>query len=180
LHLNGSTESPGELNPATGARNATCAQILMAVLASKYTGGNSVNYHTTVSETTASGAGVNSNGDNGGNSINVFKNPDQVYNQFRPCILGYDTSCGGGGNIRGLPTWNVDATVTKDIGIWKEGRIGAQLIFQFYNVLNHVHLQDPYLDISDPQDFGVLGTNNPNGGQANAPRSMSFGLRIHW
>jgi hypothetical protein len=74
----------------------------------------------------------------------------------------------------------MDATVTKDIGIWKEGRVGAQLIFQFYNVLNHVQLADPYLDISDPQDFGVLGTNNPNGGQSNAPRSMSFGLRIHW
>jgi hypothetical protein len=180
-NLNGATESFGELNPATGSTNGNGAQMLDgAVLASKFTGGNSANYNVAVSETTASGAGVNSNAGNGGNSVNMFKNPDQVYNQFRPCILGYDTSCGGGGNIRGLPTWNMDATVTKDIGIWKEGRVGAQLIFQFYNVLNHVQLADPYLDISDPQDFGVLGTNNPNGGQSNAPRSMSFGVRIHW
>jgi len=179
-NLNGATESFGELNPATGSTNGNGAQMLDgAVLASKFTGGNSANYNLNVS-TSASGAGVNSNGTNGGNNINMFKNPDQVYNQFRPCILGYDTSCGNGGNIRGMPTWNLDATVTKDIGIWKEGRVGAQLIFQFYNLLNHTQLADPYLDISDPQDFGVLGTNNPNGGQINSPRTMSFGLRIHW
>jgi hypothetical protein len=41
-------------------------------------------------------------------------------------------------------------------------------------------LNDPYLDISDPNDFGVLGTNNPNGGQFNTPRQVEFGLRIHW
>lgn len=180
-NFNGATESFGELNPATGSTNNNTNQYLDgAVLASKFAGGNSANYNLTVSETTASGAGVNSNADNGGNNMNMFKNPAQVYSEFRPCILGYDTSCGGGGNLRGLPTWNLDATVTKDIGIWKEGRVGAQLIFQFYNILNHVQLADPYLDISDPQDFGVLGTNNPNGGQVNTPRNMSFGLRIHF
>jgi hypothetical protein len=178
---NSDAESFGEMNPATGSTNANGNQILDgAVLAAKFTGGNSANYNTVVSETTASGAGVNSNADNGGNNINMFKNPAQVYSEFRPCILGYDTSCGGGGLIRGMPTWNLDATVSKDIGVWKEGRIGAQLIFQFYNVLNHVQLNDPYLDIADPQDFGVLGTNSPYGGQVNQPRNMSFGLRIHW
>ena len=52
--------------------------------------------------------------------------------------------------------------------------MGATIIFQFTNVLNHVQLGDPYLDISDPQDWGVLS------GQANAPRQVSFGLRIHF
>jgi len=41
-------------------------------------------------------------------------------------------------------------------------------------------LNDPYLDISDPADFGVMGSNNPNGSLANQPRNMSFGLRIHF
>ena len=178
---NGDAESFGEMNPATGSTNGNNNQILDgAVLASKFTGGNSANYNLNVSESTASGAGVNSNAANGGNSVNMFKNPDQVFSEFRPCILGYDTSCGGGGLIRGMPSWNLDATVSKDIGVWKEGRVGAQLIFQFYNVLNHVQFQDPYLDIADPQDFGVLGTNSPYGGQLNKPRTMEFGLRIHW
>jgi hypothetical protein len=58
--------------------------------------------------------------------------------------------------------------------------VGATLIFQFTNLFNHVILNNPYPDISDPQDFGVLGTSNPNGGQANTPRQLEFGLRIHF
>lgn len=187
-NYNGGTESFGELNPATGSTvgsgpypNANNSAQVMdgAVLAAPFTGGNSANYNLSVANS-SSGAGVNTNAANGGNNLNMFKNPSQVYNEFRPCILGFDTSCGGGGNIRGMPAWNLDATVSKDIGIWKEGRVGATLIFQFTNLLNHVQLYDPYLDISDPQDFGVMGTNNPNGGQANTSRQMEFGLRVHW
>ena len=181
FNYNGSCESFGEMNCNTGNTNGNNNLVMDgAVLASKYTGSNSANYNVTASETAASGAGVNSNADNGGNNINLFKNPAQVYSEFRPCILGFDTSCGGGANIRGLPTWNLDATVSKDIGIWKEGRVGATLMFQFTNVLNHTQLNDPYLDISDPADFGVMGSNNPNGSLANQPRNMSFGLRIHF
>ncbi len=170
------------MNCNTGSTNGNNSLMADgAVLAAKYTGGTSANYNLTVSETTASGAGVNSNADNGGNGINMFKNPAQVYSELRPCILGYDTSCGGGGNLRGMPTFNLDATVSKDIGVWKEGRVGANLIFQFTNLLNHTQLGDPYLDISDPADFGVLGTNNPYyGGQVNTPRQMQFGLRVHF
>ena len=182
FNFNGSCESFGEMNCNTGSTNGNNSLMADgAVLASKYTGGTSANYGLSVSETTANGAGVNSNADNGGNGINMFKNPSQVYSELRPCILGYDTSCGGGGNLRGMPTFNLDATVSKDIGIWKEGRVGANLIFQFTNLLNHTQLGDPYLDISDPADFGVLGTNNPYyGGQVNTPRQMQFGLRIHF
>ncbi|HLH16101.1 MAG TPA: carboxypeptidase-like regulatory domain-containing protein [Bryobacteraceae bacterium] len=173
-NFNGDCESFGEMNCNTGST------LDGAVLTGPFGYGNSAHYKVNVSETTASGAGVNSNPDNGGNSINMFSNPDAAYSKFRPCVLGFDTNCGSNGNIRGMPTWNLDATVSKDLGVWKEGRVGATLMFQFYNLLNHVQLNDPYLDISDPADFGVLGTNNPNGGQANTPRQMQFGLRIHW
>jgi len=150
------------------------------VLTGPFNYGNSAHYNVNVSTSTASGAGVNSNPNNGGNSINMFSNPDAAYSNYRPCVLGFDTSCGSNGNIRGMPFWNLDATVSKNIGVWKEGRVGADLQFQFTNLLNHVQLNDPSLDISDPANFGVLGTNNPNGGQFNTPRRMEFGLRIHW
>ena len=181
FNLNGSCESFGEMNCNTGSTNANGQQVLDgAVLAGPYTGGTSAIYNLNIANS-ASGAGVNSNASNGGNGINMFHDPNAVFSQFRPCILGFDTSCGGGGNVRGMPTWNLDATVSKDIGFWKEGRIGATLMFQITNVLNHTQLGDPYLDISDPQDFGVIGTNNPyNGGQTNTPRQMEFGLRIHF
>jgi outer membrane receptor for Fe3+-dicitrate len=122
----------------------------------------------------------------------MFNNPELVYHQFRPCVLGYDTSCGGIGNIRGMPTWNVDVTVLKDIGIWKEGRVGATLSFQISNVLNHAQLgsaspsattPNPTLgpssasnniNLSVPKQFGIITA------QANTPRNMEFGLRIHF
>jgi hypothetical protein len=105
--------------------------------------------------------------------LNAFANPAQVYSEFRPCVLGYDTSCGGYYNLRGLPTWNLDTNVIKDIGIWKE-RVGAQFFFQITNVLNHFQPGNPSLSITSPTTFGQLG------GQANTPRNMEFGIRLHW
>jgi hypothetical protein len=142
-----------------------------AVLASKFTGGNSANYNQVV----ATGATAGTTGNSG---INMFQNPGQVFTQFRNCILGVDTNCGSTGTIRGMGTWNLDATISKDFS-WKE-RIGATLLFQFTNVLNHVQLADPSLSLSSPQTFGVLGSSNPNGGQSNTPRQMEFGLRLHF
>ncbi len=172
-NLNGNCQSFGELNCSTGST------LDYAVLASKYTGSNSALYNQNVSESASnnpSQAGVNSNYDNGGVGTQMFKNPAETFGEFRSCILGFDTNCGSSGLIRGLPTWNLDATVSKDIGIWKEGRVGATMIFQFTNVLNHVQLSDPTLDISNPQDWGVLGNQVTSPG----PRRMSFGLRIHF
>jgi hypothetical protein len=126
------------------------------------------------------GVGINSNADNGGQNVQFFTNPIATYGQFRDCVLGFDTNCGATGTIRTLPWWNLDASVSKDIGIWKEGRVGATLIFQFSNLLNHVQMAQPYLSTADPADWGVLGTSNPNGGQANAPRNMEFGVRVHF
>jgi len=147
-----------------------------AVLGSKYTGGTSALYNINVPNS-ASGAGANSNLSNGGNNINMFSNPDAVFNQFRPCILGYDTSCGSGGQIRGLPNWNMDANIAKDFRLFRE-RVFATISFQFVNVFNHVTLNDPALSIGDPSNWGVLGSNNPNGGQLNSPRNLTFNLRL--
>ncbi len=104
--------------------------------------------------------------------LNEFANPAQVYSEFRPCVLGLDTSCGGAGNIRGLPTWNLDAQVVKNIGIYKE-RVGTQLFFTFTNVLNHFQSSGGSLTLTSPSSFGQIG----GGG---SPRSMEFGLRVHF
>ena len=171
-------QSFGEMNCSTGGT------LDGAVLNGAFNYGNSVHYNYAVSEsssTNPNGVAINGNADNGGNNMNIYSNPIGAFNDYRNCVLGYDTSCGSNGNIRGLPVWNVDATVSKDIGIWKEGRVGATLIFQFTNVFNHVNFINPYLDITDPADFGVLGTSNPNGGgQGNTPRNMEFGIRLHF
>ncbi|HKD05704.1 MAG TPA: carboxypeptidase-like regulatory domain-containing protein [Bryobacteraceae bacterium] len=139
-----------------------------AVLMVPYTGGNSVHENVTV----ASGAGVNGNASKGGSGLNMFADPNAVYGEFRRLILGLDTTGGGAGVLRGLPTWNLDATLSKEIRGTE--RIGATVLFQFTNVLNHFQASNPSLNIDSPQTFGVIT------GQANTPRQMEFGLRVHF
>ena len=107
--------------------------------------------------------------------MNMFSNPATVYGQFRNCILGYDTSCGANGQIRGMPNWNMDANIAKDFRLFRE-RVFATMSFQFVNVLNHVALSDPNLSIGSPADWGVLGSNE--NGQLNSPRNLTFSLRL--
>jgi hypothetical protein len=156
-----------------------------AVLASRFTGGNSPHYNVHVSQSAGAnpfGVGVNTNSGNGGGGVNMFSNPIQVYNEFRPCILGYDTSCGANGQIRAPGFWNLDATVSKDVGIWKEGRVRATAIFQFSNVLNHTAMNAPSMSLNDPADFGNMSSNNAYFGEGEAfhPRQVEFGLRVHY
>src|SRR5262249_29628505 len=41
--------------------------------------------------------------------VNYFADPDAALASFRKCVLGFDTSCGGFENFRGMPRWNLDA-----------------------------------------------------------------------
>jgi hypothetical protein len=104
--------------------------------------------------------------------LNAFSNPAAVWDEFRPCVLGYDTSCAGGSGLRGLPTWNLDANLVKDIGIYKE-RVGAQFFVLVTNVMNHFQSNGPSLTLSSPTTFGQIG----GGG---TPRNMEFGIRVHF
>ncbi len=105
--------------------------------------------------------------------LNAFQNPAQVWSEFRPCVLGYDTRCSGGSGIRGLPTWNLDTSVTKDIGIYKE-RLSARLYILCTNTLNHFQPGSPGLSLTTPTSFGQITS------QSNTPRNMEFGLRLGW
>lgn len=144
-----------------------------AVLGAPFTGGTNAHYNINIPNS-PTGAGINGNLANGGNNINMFTNPVSVFNEFRPCILGYDTSCGSGGQIRGLSSWNMDMNIAKDFALFRE-RVYATMSFQFVNVFNHVALGDPNLNISSPGDWGVLGSNE--NGQLNSPRRLTFSLR---
>ncbi len=139
-----------------------------AVLISPYTSGSSAHFNVNV----ASGAGLNGNASKGGSGINMFADPNAVFAQFRPLILGLDTSAGGAGVLRGLSTWNVDTTASKDFHIAE--KVGATLILQANNVFNHFQPGNPSLNINSPQTWGVISS------QANTPRQMQFGLRIHF
>jgi hypothetical protein len=137
-----------------------------AVFASKYTGGNSAHYGVVGT------SGIATNNPAG---LNYFADPTSAYAGFRRCVLGIDTSCGGYGNLRGLPTYNLDATVGKNIGVWKEGRVGASLTFAFTNIMNHFQPGGPSsLSLTSPTTFGRITT------QSNTPRNLEFGLRVYF
>src|SRR5262249_16890516 len=93
-----------------------------ALAAPSYTHAAKAHYNI-FSSTTLGGVGVGTNNPTG---VNMFANPAEVYAEFRPCVLGLDSSCGGIGVLRGLSAWNLDATVAKNIAIFRE-RIGATL-----------------------------------------------------
>jgi hypothetical protein len=113
--------------------------------------------------TTASGASV---------GVNMFANPVAVWNQVRPPILGQDKRDGGVGPIYGLPYWNLDLSVKKNIRMTE--RFSGEFQVVFTNVLNHMVFANPTLDISDSTSWGVLNT------QGNTPRKMEFGFRVSW
>jgi hypothetical protein len=121
--------------------------------------------------------GVASSGNpaNGGSGINMFVNPSDVFSNFRPMILGYDTNSNGTGVLRGFPTWNLDLAVNKDFAITE--RFSATFIAQFSNVLNHFQPSSAttnFLNINSPSTWGVVTA------QANTPRQIEFGLRVHF
>ncbi|HXT61610.1 MAG TPA: carboxypeptidase-like regulatory domain-containing protein [Pyrinomonadaceae bacterium] len=106
-------------------------------------------------------------------NLNMFDDPSALYNNFRRCILGYDTNCGGINNLRGMPQWNLDATLAKEIKFTE--RVGFTLTVQFTNVLNHFQPSDASsLTLSTPANFGRITTSVYN------PRQMEIGGRIHF
>ncbi len=156
-----SCQAFGENTP-TGA---TTAYYENAVFSQKYSGAGGAHYNN---------FGSNGIGTNNSTGINYYANPAAVYNDFRRCILGFDTSCGGYGNIRNLPQFNLDAQLLKDVGVWKEGKVGATLSFQVTNVLNHMQPSTPGMALTSPTTFGKIS------GQSNTPRNMEFGIRVHF
>ena len=103
--------------------------------------------------------------------INMFPNPVAVFDQVRDPILGIDQRDGGQGPVRGLPYWNMDLSVRKNIKLTE--RFNTEFQFLFLNVLNHNQFADPVrLDLTALTNWGVLNR------QGNNPRQMEFGLRV--
>jgi hypothetical protein len=106
---------------------------------------------------------------NGGNP-NIFANPTASFAQWRAPILGVDGQDGGYGVGRGLPYWNLDMSLRKNIRVTE--RVSMEFQFLCLNTLNHMQFSDPFMQVGDLGDWGVLTT------QGNTPRQMEFGLRL--
>jgi hypothetical protein len=115
----------------------------------------------------------------GPGAFNIFADPAGLLSTLRPAILGIDTNTGGVGVFRGLPYWNVDMRLVKDIHVAE--RVSLQFQYVVTNVFNHPVFADPFagdaqtglgVDPTSPSTFGVVSS------QGNNPRQMQFGLRL--
>ena len=113
-----------------------------------YTAGNSAHGDIVASGT----AGRAGNPAAGGSGINMFTDPQAIYQSFRPMILGVDGRFGG--FLRGFPGWNLDMAVRKTMR-FKES-MGATLSFEFINVLNRFQPGNPSLNVFDAASWGVV------------------------
>jgi hypothetical protein len=111
-------------------------------------------------------ASVRSNG-------TIFANPTAVFGALRPLILGVDNRSGGYGTLRGLPYWNLNFAVKKNVRITE--RINIEGSLNVNNVLNHDQLLDPVLSITSPAaSFGALAR------EGTLPRAMEMGIRVNF
>jgi hypothetical protein len=119
----------------------------------------------------SNGVGINSDPARGGTGLNLFANPEIVFQNFRPALISQDGRTGRG-VLRGLPQWNLDWTVGKQTQIAET--VKFTLSFDFFNIFNHVIFADPNLNLQGPAGFGVINS------QFNSPRRVQVGARIEF
>ena len=114
----------------------------------------------------------------GGLPVNIFKNPAQAFASYRNPILGIDTRDGGFGSLTGLPYWNVDFSVKKEVRIAESVSMEFQGVFA--NIFNHNQWLDPVgLSLGFPSSFGnMLGSAQPPFVGGN--RQIELGARVHF
>ena len=138
-----------------------------AVMKNGYTGGNDY-----LANVTNASVGARSNASLGGTGMNRFgSNAAAIYSEFRPIVLGVDTTSWSG-HIPALHYWDMAFSVDKDVLISE--RFGADLSAQATNVFNHFQAAAYSLNINNPRNFGAIS------GDAENPRTVEVGLRIHW
>ena len=129
-------------NPATGnlEGRTALARLHLDVYRSKVdpaTFGNTVN--SGVAGT--NNIGVTGNPKTGGSGLNLFANPEDVYNQFRRVNISTDGRAGRANPLRGLPRWNLDASVGKKTNITE--KVNVVFAADFFNILNKVDFANP-------------------------------------
>jgi len=147
-----------------GASTFTSGAILLA----PNTFGNSI--HSGVAGNPSTNVATNGNPANKGTGLNLFSDPNAVFNSFRPAMVGVDTTAAVGSHLRGLPMWNLDLAISRKFRFTE--RASATLSLQMFNAFNRVQFNSPAVNLQAPQSFGVLTS------QLNTPRVIQWGLHF--
>lgn len=112
--------------------------------------------------------------------VNIFADGPAAVNDFRNPILGLDKRDGGYGGLNGLPYWNMDFSVKKNILVAEGFSLELQGVFA--NILNHNQWEDPVgangSGLFNPGGFGALpgSAQETQGGD----RQIEVGLRVRF
>jgi hypothetical protein len=121
--------------------------------------------------------GIGTAGDpaNRGSGLNLFGNPEDVFNSFRRINLATDFRQGRG-VLRGLPRWQLDLSLGKTTKITEQ--IEFTFTADFFNIFNHVNFVDPTLNLGQRASFGVITNQLIAAGFR--PRGVQLGARVQF
>jgi hypothetical protein len=123
--------------------------------------------------------GVNGNPATGGTGLNLFANPQAVYNNFGYVQLSQNID-GYGHPLYGLSFWNADASVGKRFSIREH--VNMAMSFDFYNLFNHANFNNPSLPLtgSSVANFGVISSTVVPANRQASSRWIMFGARLEF
>ncbi|HSC28771.1 MAG TPA: carboxypeptidase-like regulatory domain-containing protein [Vicinamibacterales bacterium] len=121
--------------------------------------------------TGSGGVGTSGNPATGGTGINMFQDPEAVYDRFRRVQVSQDPRAGRD-TLRGLPRWNLDLAIGKRTRL--AGSVNAVFTAEIVNVFNSLQYGNGSLNFNSPANFGVITS------QANTPRQIQFGVRVEF
>ncbi len=130
---------------------------------------------------TASGnIGANGNAANRGSEINMFSNPEQVFNSFRRVNVSTDGRAGRANPLRGMPRWNLDSSFGKKTNIGGDNGVNITFAFDFFNLFNKVDFDNPSLDLTNQRAFGVITGQFVPPSRIAGSRWIQFGMRVEF
>ncbi len=125
----------------------------------------------------AGSGGIGTAGDpaSRGSGLNLFGNPESVFNSFRPINLSSDFRQGRG-VLRGLPRWQLDLSLGKSTKITEQ--VEFRFTADFFNIFNHVNYADPTLNLNQRASFGVITNQLINA--VLRPRGIQLSARVQF
>jgi hypothetical protein len=125
---------------------------------------------------------VGTNGDPAarGTGLNLFTNPEQIFNSFRRVEISRDGRAGRANPLRGPSRWNVDLSLGKQTAITESLRV--TFLADFFNAFNNVIFANPTLDLNNSRAFGVLTAQfiPPERAGTAGSRWIQLGMRIEF
>jgi hypothetical protein len=113
-----------------------------------------------------------------GTGLNLFANPESVFNSFRRVEISRDARAGRANPLRGLPRWNLDMSLGKKTVVTE--KLSVTFVLDFFNIFNKVDFNNPTLDLNNPRAFGVITSQLVPPDRVSGSRWIQFGMRIEY